>query len=92
MDKKVNIDIVGHTDSFGTAEENKDISLRRAQKIFSMLDWHDVKKTNFTAIGVGSEEPIKKENTEQDRLFNRSVTFRISLSDNLSTDKLDLKP
>jgi OOP family OmpA-OmpF porin len=92
LDKKINIDIVGHTDSFGTAEENKDISLRRAQKIFSMLDWHDFKKTNFTAIGVGSKEPIKKENTEQDRLFNRSVTFRVSLSDNLPADKLDLKP
>jgi outer membrane protein OmpA-like peptidoglycan-associated protein len=37
---------------------------------------------SIKAIGVGSSEPIREEITDKDRKFNRSVTFRVALTDN----------
>jgi len=36
----------------------------------------------FTAIGVGTQQPVRKEeSSEQDKRMNRSVTFRVRLTD-----------
>ena len=82
LGKWARIEIVGHTDSIGSDEKNIGLSQKRADTVMSVLVSKGLKKEIFTAIGIGSKEPLKQEITEQDRTLNRSVTFQVVLGDN----------
>jgi OOP family OmpA-OmpF porin len=82
INKRVRIDIVGHADASGSVEVNKVISTKRAKNALSFLISKGLNAENFTALGVGSSEPEREEITEQDRRFNRSVRFRVVITDN----------
>jgi outer membrane protein OmpA-like peptidoglycan-associated protein len=72
------VDIVGHADSLGTEEANNMVSKERADKILSMILKEGFETYKFSATGLGSKEPFKKEKTNQDRELNRRVTIRVS--------------
>lgn len=82
LDKRICIEIVGHADSSGLEKINMEISLKRANNVMSILASKGINAESFMTIGVGSNEPIREEITEQDRKFNRSVTFKVVLIDN----------
>lgn len=82
FDKRINIEIVGHADSTGTEKINMEISLKRANNVMSILSSKGINAESFKTIGVGSSEPIREEITDQARKFNRSVTFKVVLTDN----------
>ncbi|MGD8769689.1 MAG: OmpA family protein [Desulfobacterales bacterium] len=82
FDKQIYIEIVGHADSTGTEKTNMEISLKRANNVMSILSSKGIHAESIKAIGVGSSEPIREEITDKDRKFNRSVTFRVALTDN----------
>jgi OOP family OmpA-OmpF porin len=77
FDKSLHIEIVGHTDSVGSDERNLEISKYRAESVFSILTSEGFSAEIFTTKGVGSREPLRKEFTDEDRNFNRSVSFRV---------------
>jgi len=81
LGKNALIEIAGHTDSAGSEEENLSLSRERADNVLSILVSKGLKEDNFTATGVGSKKPLRKEIMEQDRKFNRRVTFRLILTD-----------
>lgn len=81
LEKNVEIEIVGHSDSSGAENANMELSWERANRAFSILVSNGLNEDIFTMTGVGSEQPLKEEITEQDREFNRCVTFRIALAD-----------
>jgi len=87
LNKDVRVKIVGHTDEQGTVEANMTLSQARADTILSTLVSKGFKPSNFEAVGVGTTEPLKNELGVQESEINRSVSFKITITDrsNLST-------
>ncbi len=81
FDKKIHIEITGHTDSIGTEERNTGISQKRADEFAFILSAQGIERELFTARGVASKEPLKEELTEHDREFNRCVNFKAVITD-----------
>lgn len=82
LGKRTYIEIVGHSDSSGSDEKNMEISLERANYALFMLVSKGLEADNVSTMGMGPKEPGREEITEQDKKFNRRVTFKVILSDN----------
>lgn len=68
------IRIVGHTDSFGDAEVNRRLSLRRAESVRSYLVTNQVLDGSRIATeGMGEDRPIASNDTVEGRRANRRV-------------------
>jgi OOP family OmpA-OmpF porin len=74
----VSVDIVGHSDSTGPEATNGPLSQSRADHIESLLVSQGIDRTRLVAKGVASTEPLRHEDGEDARQYNRSVTFRIA--------------
>ncbi len=72
------VEIGGHTDNIGKAEDNLKLSTSRAKSIVDYLVSRgiDISRLNFK--GFGSTQPIADNNTEQGRAMNRRTTFTIT--------------
>lgn len=81
LDKDVYIEIVGHTDKGGSEETNTLFSQARADAVLSILVSKGVKTANISAVGVGTKQPLRQEFTLNDKKNNRSVSFKVILSD-----------
>jgi outer membrane protein OmpA-like peptidoglycan-associated protein len=81
MNKSARLEITGHADGSGTEERNAELSRGRAEKIASELNSRLPSKANLSIVAVASKEKLREEVTEADRAANRSVTFKIILSD-----------
>jgi len=79
--KGVRLEVVGHTDVTGTEETNLQLSRERAEQVRARLAEKLGEVVQITAIGVGSHEPVREEQTEEDKHFNRSVTVRVTFTD-----------
>lgn len=71
--KDVKLEIGGYTDNTGSAEANKSISQRRAQKVMEYLISKGVEKERLTALGYGATNFIADNKTEEGRKENRRV-------------------
>jgi len=69
--------IVGHSDSTGAELSNESLSQHRADRIASELTRTGISPAMLQARGVAAAEPLRPDNSEENRRFNRSVTFRI---------------
>jgi outer membrane protein OmpA-like peptidoglycan-associated protein len=69
--------IEGYTDSIGTIEFNKQLSLERAQSVVQYLVSKHIDMGRLEAVGFGPENPIADNDTEEGRQKNRRVQFRI---------------
>ena len=70
--------IVGHTDSFGDAAINKELSLQRAETVGRMLvDSFGVQPDRIATEGFGEEQPIASNATIEGRRANRRVEVYI---------------
>lgn len=66
--------VVGHTDSTGDFNYNKDLSERRAQSIVdALMKDFDIDSTRLAAVGVGELLPIATNDTDFGRSENRRV-------------------
>ncbi len=74
----VNIEIVGHTDSDGDKNSNKDLSERRARSVISWLKDNGVNIDHIKAKGLGESSPISSNTTESGKALNRRVEIRVS--------------
>jgi OOP family OmpA-OmpF porin len=81
MKKNVRLEITGHADGSGTEDRNRALSQGRAETIANELNARLPSRTNLTIIAAGSQEKLQDEITEADRAANRSVTFKIILTD-----------
>ena len=73
-----NLEVLGHTDSTGAEVSNLDLSQRRADRVAWELGQLGVPERVLRARGVGTTNPIRPEDSEDNRRFNRSATFRVS--------------
>lgn len=77
--KQPRLIIVGHTDAEGGEAINQRLSLDRATQVLNHLIAKGVPRDRLQATGVGNSDPLRAENTEEDRQFNRRVSFRVEL-------------
>ncbi len=76
----VKIEVVGHSDSTGAESANQNLSQRRAERIVAQLIQLGIPTASLQAKGVATAEPVRPEDSEENRQFNRSVTFRMLTS------------
>ncbi|MCO4784886.1 MAG: OmpA family protein [Marinomonas atlantica] len=69
--------ITGHTDSTGSEEYNKTLSLKRADSVRSYLMGQNVASNRLSTMGMGESSPICDNSTSQGRQCNRRVEISI---------------
>ena len=75
--------ILGHTDSVGTADYNKRLSVRRADAAAEYLMSQGVDRSRVATGGLGEEEPVAPNDTPEGRSRNRRVEVAIYASEEL---------
>jgi len=75
---KVNINIIGHTDNVGDEKQNKVLSQGRATAIKARLMDQGIDGVRITTYGLGSEQPIASNDTEEGRALNRRIEVTIA--------------
>jgi outer membrane protein OmpA-like peptidoglycan-associated protein len=81
MKKNARLEITGRADGSGSEERNAELSRGRAETIAAQLNARLPSKSNLTIVPVASKDKLREEVTEADRAANRSVTFKIILTD-----------
>jgi len=74
------VEIAGHTDAVGSDAYNTLLSQQRAEAVRSYLVEKGVDESRLSAVGYGEAEPIAANDTEDGRIANRRVEFRISVA------------
>jgi len=76
-DKTV-VEVVGHTDSTGSAEYNQALSERRAATVATYLANRDIDRQRILAYGEGETQPVADNSTAAGRAANRRVELTLS--------------
>lgn len=71
------VQLAGHTDNIGKAEDNQRLSEARAQAVRQQLVAFGCKPENITAVGYGDTRPVADNDTEEGRALNRRVEITI---------------
>jgi outer membrane protein OmpA-like peptidoglycan-associated protein len=70
------VELVGHTDSQGSAPYNLDLSQRRAAAVYLWLIQHGIDSGRLRSDGRGLMEPIADNETDSGRALNRRVEVK----------------
>ena len=76
--KATEIKVEGHTDSLGTAVQNKTISEQRAQAVASYFKSNGFKDIDVQSTGFGFDKPIATNKSKEGRAQNRRVDIIIT--------------
>ena len=75
-DPRLSLYVVGHTDTVGEVEYNRDLSQRRASAVVeSLVDEHGVHRSRLVPLGAGLMAPVASNETEEGRALNRRVVL-----------------
>jgi outer membrane protein OmpA-like peptidoglycan-associated protein len=77
LQKKLVIEIAGHTDNVGAAEANLLLSENRAKAVKSYLEKKGIAAERIIAKGYGDTEPVEENTTATRRQKNRRTEVRI---------------
>jgi outer membrane protein OmpA-like peptidoglycan-associated protein len=80
------IQILGHTDNKGTDEYNQGLSERRASSVSAYLKNHGISSSRVSTKGMGENDPIASNDTEEGRSQNRRVEFVITANEKMKAD------
>jgi outer membrane protein OmpA-like peptidoglycan-associated protein len=72
------VEISGHTDNIGQAEDNLKLSTSRAKTIVDYLVSKGIDAKRLSYKGYGSTQPVSDNTTEKGRAKNRRTTFTIT--------------
>ncbi|MFT4013172.1 MAG: OmpA family protein [Paracoccus sp. (in: a-proteobacteria)] len=72
------IQVIGHTDSTGSAAYNQDLSERRARSVSGILTAGGVAQGRLTTTGRGAANPVASNDTVAGRAQNRRVEILIT--------------
>ncbi len=67
------VEVMGHTDSTGSAQHNQGLSERRADAVASYFRSRDITPMRLAAYGHGENYPIASNQSESGRALNRRV-------------------
>lgn len=77
LERRVRIAIIGHTDTTGEEDFNRTLSYQRAEKVWQAMLALGVSPRYLAVKGLGASDPLRPEDTEEDRERNRRVSFNI---------------
>jgi len=80
LGEQTTVELTGHTDTTGIEGTNMLLSQERADAIRAILIRGGVQPAHLHTRGVGTTQPLRPEDTEENRRLNRSVTFRITFT------------
>ncbi|HJV82749.1 OmpA family protein [Noviherbaspirillum sp.] len=72
------IEIIGHTDNIGAPARNTSLSRSRAESVKTYLVAHGISSQALNTSGMGADQPIVSNTTEEGRRRNRRIEFRVS--------------
>lgn len=72
-DPGLRVSVDGHTDSTGTAERNRELSLARAKSVVAVLVARGIDADRLLAQGFGPDKPLAEETDDAARAKNRRV-------------------
>jgi OmpA-OmpF porin, OOP family len=75
--KKLQIEIAGHTDAVGSDSSNMTLSNNRANSVMNYLIAKGIDKSRLSAKGYGETKFIATNDTEEGKQLNRRVEFSI---------------
>lgn len=76
--KDTTLDVIGHTDSVGKDDYNRDLSYKRAYSVADYLSAQGVPGNRLSPLGLGESQPIADNNSESGRSQNRRVELYIT--------------
>lgn len=82
---KAKVIVIGHTDSVGHSKYNDALSLKRAQKVSSILSSLGVNPARISVVGKGETEPKSSNITTEGRALNRRVEVLLVEPDMLNS-------
>jgi len=71
------VEVQGHTDNTGMAENNRKLSEKRAQSVVGFLVSRGIDQERLQWAGYGEENPVATNETEEGRRLNRRTTIKI---------------
>lgn len=76
--EKTYVDVVGHTDSTGSADYNQRLSVARASSVARYLESQQVLPERILTTGMGQNAPIASNETPEGRSLNRRVEIKLT--------------
>ena len=76
--KDTSLDVIGHTDSVGKDDYNRNLSFQRAYSVADYLQAQGIPANRLAPYGLGESQPIADNNTEAGRSQNRRVELFIT--------------
>ena len=73
---EMRVEVEGHTDSRGTEQYNRELSIKRAQSVKSWLVSRGIASSRLETIGYGESRPVDTNETPEGRANNRRIEFR----------------
>jgi OOP family OmpA-OmpF porin len=73
----VELRIAGHTDSQGSPERNRELSLARAESVASYFTSRGIERDRLQTVGHGPDKPIADNGTRDGRQRNRRIEFEV---------------
>lgn len=74
----VQLKVKGFTDATGNVESNKTLSHKRAQAVVDYLVSKGADPSKLSAVGLGQENPIADNSTEEGKFKNRRIEFEVT--------------
>jgi len=84
------VEVQGHTDSFGADETNMQLSEQRASAVqqYLLANMDDLGATQITAVGYGETVPLASNETAEGRTKNRRIDLLITPNLNVLANEL----
>ncbi len=70
---RINMIINGYTDTVGTTEVNKDLSMRRANNAKTLFESSGISSSRIQTNGMGADNPVMTNTTQEGRQANRRI-------------------
>ncbi|MCA1746344.1 MAG: OmpA family protein, partial [Bacteroidales bacterium] len=77
LNKRIRVEISGHTDSTGTSDHNMELSEKRAKQVVDYLTSKGIAPERIEARGYGDTMPISDNATEEGRAKNRRTELKV---------------
>lgn len=77
QNQRIRVRVEGHTDSDGKAEQNQDLSVRRAASVRAYIISKNIPEERLESTGCGQTVPIADNTTDDGKQQNRRVEFVI---------------
>ena len=71
------VQVVGHTESIGTAEAKLRLSQQRAERVVALLTSRNVPSAILIPVGVADGKPFYDNDTNVNALLNHCVSFQV---------------